>query len=276
MDITGWYGPTSGSGPATGLFNALSAPVRAFDSRAGQGYAEVTNRTTRLAHGEQVVLELDRPGGVPPGATAAIVNLAVTQGLNPGHLTAFPADAALPTTANLNFVPGQTVANLAVVPLDAEGRLRIRANGSTHLVVDVVGWFEDGVGAGYVGLNPPRRVLDTRRGMGLRRGAVPAGSPHEQLVGRYAGVPADAEAVVMSVAAVDPVGSSHLTVYPAGQALPLAASLNFPSGRTVPNAVVSGLGTAGRVRMAVGGGSTYLVADVAGYFLDLANVPIPP
>jgi hypothetical protein len=275
VDILGWYGPNSAPGaPATDLFNALPAPVRAFDSRAGQGYAEATNHTTRLANGTQVVLDLDRPGGVPVGATAAIVNLTAAQGTTAGHLTAFPADQPGPSTSSLNFGAGQTVANLAVVPLDADGRMRLRSVGTTHAVVDVVGWFQEGVGAGYVALTP-MRVLDTRTGTGLRRIPVTPTNPHDQIVGRYTGVPADAEAVILSVVAVAPSANSHLTVFPTGQAEPTASTLNFQTGRTVPNAVVSALGSQGRVRFDVAAGTVQLVADVSGYFLDPANVPIP-
>lgn len=275
VDVTGWYGPNSAPGvPATDRFNAMAAPVRAFDSRSGQGYAESPNRTTRLTSTEEVVLDLDLPGGVPAGATAAIVNLTVTQGTTGGHITAFPADGSVPATSNLNYAAGQTVANLAVVPLDVNGQMRIRSHGSPHVIVDVIGWFQDSVGAGYVALDPPRRVLDTRTGTGLRRGAVATASPHNQIVGRYTGVPADAEAVLMGVIAVSPTHNSHLTVFPTGQALPPASTLNFAPGRTVPNAVVAGLGTQGQVRMHVGAGTAHLVADVAGYFLDPANVPV--
>ena len=248
--------------------------MRAFDSRGGQGYSETTNRTTRLATGEQVVLDLDLPGGIPVGATAAIVNLTVAQGTTAGHLTAFPADASAPATSNLNFAAGQTVANLAVVPLDANGAMRLRSAGTTHAVVDVIGWFQDGIGAGYVALSPTR-VLDTRTGTGLRRGPITTSSLHDQIVGRYTGVPADAEAVVMGVVAVAPTANGHLTVFPTGQSTPTSSTLNFAAGRTVPNAVVAALGTDGKVRFVVATGSVHLVADVSGYFLDPANVPVP-
>ena len=275
VDITGWYGPNSAPAvPATDMFNALAAPVRAFDSRAGQGYAEVTNHNARLVDGSQTVLDLDRPGGIPVGATAAIVNITAAQGTTAGHLTAFPADEAGPATSNLNFAAGQTIANLAVVPLDANGRMRLRSVGTTHAVVDVIGWFQDGVGAGYVALTP-RRVLDTRTGMGLRMGPITTTNPHDQIVGRYTGVPADAEAVVLGVVAVAPTANSFLTVFPTGQALPTSSTLNFQTGRTVPNAVVAALGSQGRVRFAVAAGNVQLVADVSGYFLDPANVPVP-
>jgi hypothetical protein len=66
-------------------------------------------------------------------------------------------------------------------------------------------------------------------------------------------------------------------VFPAGQAQPpLASNLNFTPGSIVPNAVVAGLGTNGRVSIANSHGFTHVISDVYGYFLDPANVPVPP
>ncbi|MEX2291389.1 MAG: hypothetical protein WD794_13830 [Mycobacteriales bacterium] len=43
---------------------------------------------------------------------------------------------------NLNYVRGQTVPNLVVVPVAAAGTVRLRSSaGSPHVVADVVGWY---------------------------------------------------------------------------------------------------------------------------------------
>jgi hypothetical protein len=56
-----------------------------------------------------------------------------------------------------------------------------------------------------------------------------------------------------------------LTVWPCGQPQPNASNLNYGTGQTIPNAVITKLGTAGKVcvftRAAVD-----LVIDVNGYF----------
>jgi hypothetical protein len=57
-------------------------------------------------------------------------------------------------------------------------------------------------------------------------------------------------------------------VYPGTASLPLASNLNFDQGVTVPNAVVAGLGSDGTVAIANAFGSTNVVADLAGYFVD--------
>ena len=38
---------------------------------------------------------------------------------------------------------------------------------------------------------------------------------------------------------------------------------------------MAALGSQGRVRFVVAAGNVHLVADVSGYFLDPANVPVP-
>ncbi len=82
------------------------------------------------------------------------------------------------------------------------------------------------------------------------------------------GVPAaGASAVILNVTAVDPAGIGFVTVWPAGQARPLASNLNFLTGGTVPNLVVAKLGADGKVSIYNGSESTvHLIADVAGWY----------
>ena len=59
------------------------------------------------------------------------------------YVTAWPTGAIRPTASNLNPVAGQTVANLAVVPI---GPLELyiqlyNFQGQTHLIVDVLGYY---------------------------------------------------------------------------------------------------------------------------------------
>ena len=53
--------------------------------------------------------------------------------------------AARPNASNLNFVPGQTVPNLVIAKVGANGQVSGYLNaGSTHLAIDVAGWFPAG------------------------------------------------------------------------------------------------------------------------------------
>jgi hypothetical protein len=51
----------------------------------------------------------------------------------------FPCGGQVPNTSVLNSSPLRNVANLVVMPTDAEGKLCISTSMSTHLLVDVVG-----------------------------------------------------------------------------------------------------------------------------------------
>ena len=75
----------------------------------------------------------------------------------------------------------------------------------------------------------------------------------------------NAGAVVLNVTVTKPLGAGFVTVYPCGTFPPNASNLNFTAGATVANAVVSSIGTAGKV-------CVYtpvpldLVVDVTGWF----------
>jgi hypothetical protein len=85
-------------------------------------------------------------GGVPAsGVTSVVLNVTATEPSGPdSYLTLFPAGTAQPVASNLNFVAGETVANLVVVRVQ-NGKVSIFNNaGSTHVIADVQGWFSGG------------------------------------------------------------------------------------------------------------------------------------
>ncbi len=54
----------------------------------------------------------------------------------------YPSNAGLPSTSSLDFVPGQSVPNLVMSKLGADGGVNIyNFAGSTDVVADVVGWY---------------------------------------------------------------------------------------------------------------------------------------
>jgi len=84
--------------------------------------------------------------GVPSGAWGISVNATVTGPTAPGFLTLFPGDSARPLASTINFSPGQTRANNAVVPLasDFSGRIKVTngSSGPVHFLLDVNGYFQ--------------------------------------------------------------------------------------------------------------------------------------
>ena len=85
----------------------------------------------------------------------------------------------------------------------------------------------------------PTRLMDTRSGLGVRKGPVGAGGVVSLPVTGVSGVPATGvTAVVLNVTATGPTAGSFVTVYPDGKARPAVSNLNFTAGETIPNLVV--------------------------------------
>jgi hypothetical protein len=82
--------------------------------------------------------------GIPSGATAVSLNVTVTSPSDSGNLRLFAAGAPVPTASALNWSAGQTRANNAIIPLNASGQLAARCapSGTTHLIIDVNGYFQ--------------------------------------------------------------------------------------------------------------------------------------
>ncbi|MGH9154146.1 MAG: PKD domain-containing protein, partial [Acidimicrobiales bacterium] len=160
----------------------------------------------------------------------------------------------------------QTVPNLVLAKVGPDGKVAVYNNaGTTHVVLDVVGWFgAEGVAAGdrYIPL-PPARILDTRTG-----GApVGPGATVPAAVTGVGGVPASGvSAVVLNVTVTQPTAEGYLTVYPSGMARPVASNLNFHPGQTVPNLVVAKVGTDGKVALYNNLGASHVVLDVVGWY----------
>ncbi len=76
----------------------------------------------------------------PPNAV--VVNVTETGATAGSFFTVYPDGSARPTASDLNFVPGDTVANLVVVKLGADGAIDVyNLAGSANAIVDVVGWY---------------------------------------------------------------------------------------------------------------------------------------
>lgn len=88
--------------------------------------------------------------GVPDEATAVALNITVNLPSQKGHLRLYPSDLASPPgVSNINFAGGETaLANGAIVPLadladpnDISVFTFMVANGTSHLFLDVTGYF---------------------------------------------------------------------------------------------------------------------------------------
>ena len=78
-------------------------------------------------------------------------------------------------------------------------------------------------------------------------------------------IPAAAAAVIVNVTVTDPDADGYLTIWPCDAPRPLASNLNYTHGQTIPNLVISKLGSGGTICI-TGQATTHIVADVNGWF----------
>jgi serine protease len=98
-------------------------------------------------------------------------------------------------------------------------------------------------------------------------GKVGVGQVREIAVTGVGGVPdAGVTAVALNVTAVGPSAATWVTVWPTGEAKPLASNLNVPPGDVRPNLVIVKVGAGGKVSIDNAAGDVDLIVDVAGYF----------
>ena len=237
------------------------APTRVVDTRIGLG------ASAAMSGGGTTDFAVTGVGGVDPGgAGAVLVNLTVAQASAPGYLTAFAAGGTVPATSNVNFGPGESVANLAVVSLDGAGRIALYngSAGTVQVVVDVEGYFSAGTPTAGFASVAPTRVLDTR----TTASPMPAGGRVTTAVSGQAGVPAGATAAVVNLTVTQPASFGYLTAFADGSAVPPSSNLNFAAGQTVPNMAVVPLGADGRITIVNGSsGAAHVVVDVEGYLV---------
>jgi len=110
-----------------------------LDTRVGTGAAKAP-----VGAGQTLVLTVASAGGLPgSGMSAVVLNITATGVTKPGYLTAWADGASRPSTSNLNFVAGQTVPNLVIVPVGA-GKVDIYNGGSgtVQVIADTSGYFK--------------------------------------------------------------------------------------------------------------------------------------
>ncbi len=131
-DVSGWF--TDASNPsATGSRFAPVLPARILDTRS----------TQQLGPNQALMLAIAGNGPTPnAGVLGVVLNVTVTGPTAASYLTAWPDGESRPLASDLNFTAGQTVPNMVVVKVGADGKINLyNAAGSTDIVIDVMGWY---------------------------------------------------------------------------------------------------------------------------------------
>lgn len=129
-DVAGYFS-TSASGAYVPL-----APDRVFDTRTSSALGPVPPGGFVLCN------PLVDPA-VPANASAYTFNLTVTGTTASGYLTGFPYISDLPKVSNLDFGPGQTVANLALIQAGDIGDVEFYngSGGTIQIIADLFGYY---------------------------------------------------------------------------------------------------------------------------------------
>ena len=224
--------------------------------------------------------------GIPAsGVSAVLLNVtAVGAGApGPGFMSVIPKPprvgdvfndqgsyGAFPNTSNLNLESADPTPNLVLARVGAGGKIRIyNYLGPTHVIADVAGWFGTGGahtdGTGFTGV-VPSRVLDSRLGIGTPGRQFAAGETRNIRVAGVAGIPTNAESVVVNVTMVGSPGSGYVTAYPTGGGLPNASNVNIVPGGVRANTSVVKVGTGGQISLYVAETNSDVIVDVLGSY----------
>ena len=274
VDVEGWYGDSTDSYLVSGLYHS-QGPQRWYDSR----YISTANGGLHqpLAPGETRTIQFAGGYFNIPGDTGAIVlNVTVTSPSKAGWITVFPAGSPRPTASNVNFLPGQAVANRVIARVGQGGQISFfNSGGTTDLIIDINGWFTGpggGNGSPFI-TGQPARLFDSR-------------SCTCKLQGGYfydfsfTGDPI--AAMALNITATNPTATGWLTVYEDDGThhnanVPRTSDLNFSPGQTVANATIADLNGVMAFNVYNSDGYTDIIIDIDGLYLPavpgFATVP---
>jgi hypothetical protein len=249
---------------------------------------------TGVAAGSVVTLAVRGVGPIPddPSVTAAVVNITVMNDRRDSKRTRVSVSTSRPGTppriGDVTAHVGQTTSTVAIVPLDARGRVHLsNAAGATAVLVDVVGYMRTGLRSDnrrgrIVPLEKPFRSFDTRR-EGF--GSLPIGpgvaedwdyKPFvESLTYPVSGLSVGPVSTVLgTVTALDherqypanPPSSTEVRVYPGK--LQQMSNVFVEEDARASNFVVGRLNEADRVKFYNSAGTTHYIFDIAAIVLE--------
>jgi hypothetical protein len=248
------------SGPIPLRFVAMT-PCRAVDTRKTAG---PFNGPALGASSSRTFALRNSACGVPAAAQAYSLNATVVPLGALGYLTLWPTGQTRPTVSTVAAPDGRIKANAAVVQAGDSGEVSVFASDSTHVVLDINGYFVPETEPGSLSFYPltPCRAADTRHTPG---GLISSGQSRDFVLAGACGIPAGAGAYSVNFTAVPKHGLGFMTAWPTGAERPLASLLNAPTGTIVANAAIVQAGSGGAVSV-FASDDTDVVIDVNGYF----------
>ncbi len=287
VDVEGYA--TASTSTATSLYQTLANPSRLVDTRCSEASFRAANATycnaipsqnsslTSFTPGKTENIQVSGLGGVPStGVTAVVLNVTSTGTETGGYFTLYPSGSQRPTASNVNWIPGNAVANRVVVPV-SNGMVSLYSSTYAQAIVDVSGYFSDAATGNYLTPVSPVRICDTRPGNPSGLTGIDAQcngdtlNPRSQLkikVEGAGGLPSTGiSAVIINLTAAGASVSGYLSVNPASIP-PTTSDVNWTGAEkiAIPNLVIAAVNSSGYIIVYNGSGaSTNVIVDVTGY-----------
>lgn len=261
IDVQGYFNSGNGS-PAPGGYVPV-APANIVNTVTGVGAPKA-----KIAHGATLTVQGTGVAGVPSGAAALAVDVAVLDQGGDGYITVYPGGTR-PTTSE-NFTGTMPASFGMQAALNSSGQFVIYNGAATSIdiQVNVTGYFT--ASNGSAAFNPwQTRVLDTRS----PSAPLAAGSVTTVQVAGLNGVPAPptgVAAVALTFQAIESSSGSggYLRAWAADQSEPTSTSvINMVPGQTRSNLAVVAVDSSGDIKVRNGASiAVNLVLDVQGWY----------
>ena len=270
VDVVGWYADASAGGSGVGVFQETT-PTRLLDSRNSGAMNPLDTFILPFTLKQNGVVVNDHVKSV-------VVTLTAVSPQASGYLTAWSGAGNAPTASVLNHAARTNVSNLAVVPVapctdpdcgTSAGLPSIAvkngSNGSTHLLVDIWGYYDDGdasLDAGYrfKALPSPIRIVDTRSHLG----ATAPGSATTRNVNAPSTVAGTLTQLLVQNVTSIPTANTFLTFWRGGQPRPAVSNISPRAGVTVAGLAYTGVGPTNNFSFYNATGTNNVLVDVAG------------
>ncbi len=271
VDVLGWFSTTPGTATA-GRFVAVD-PGRLIDTRQPAGaqlssgssnpYVETAGRVDVPVAGQ-----LGVPAASDIGAAVVVLTALGTTAPQSGFATAHPGGSMVPNASNVNTNGnGDIRANLAVVPIAADGSLSVTLERVDDVIIDVVGYFTSASAppsaSGLFTAVAPTRLYDERS-----PGSPVAPAGGVLTIDLDGGLPAasGAIAVLQNLTITATTGFDFVTAFPGGGTVPEVSNVNAVGvDQTRAALAVTKIGPGATVGYFTFG-TSMLVVDAFGYF----------
>lgn len=199
---------------------------------------------------------------IPSAAQAYSLNFTIVPPGGVGYLSVWPTGQPQPGVSLLNS-DGRVKANAAIVPAGLSGAINLYASDSTHVIIDINGYFVPATDLSALGFYPvtPCRIADTRNTTPLSAGESRNFSP----LSSSCGIPSTAQAYALNLTAIPIKPIGYLSTWPTGQTKPLVSTLNTVSLDVTANAAILPAGTNGQIAVFTTD-PAHLAIDINGYF----------